>query len=405
MVKVAKRARALARVLWYNHRKGIARLSQERLAALYQTLNRHHSKDPKLLTRIMHEMQHAWNATVPNQGWKCGPCKRMNSKRIEYCAICNRHWSTVQELTRDQQWHSNGNWGPQPPTPSTAASGERPRSQSRGRQRWKAQWDHWDGWQGWEGWDSQPQRPPKPKETPANKTEPVPPTPFTPYGPGAQDPPWAQQSTAFSALMNSQASSSTAAPELVKALKAAYSDSDKVPEAVQELLAKAAEDDSKQVIRVLHQTTNALGRAKKLQQDLLEQRRRHRSNWLHHLEESARMWQKQLEDFRVKQAEYQASLTKAQGDISAARNKILALNLKELPQPLQGLSELEPEIPAVEETTQDTEEERLRLSLQAILNACASSIGPVNVEAARITDLKDAEEVQERDRKRLNAGP
>eukprot|EP00438_Fugacium_kawagutii_P032339 Skav226356 [mRNA] locus=scaffold2980:360023:361087:- [translate_table: standard] len=345
-------------------------------------------------------MQAAWEDHPPNRGWKCGPCKRMNKKVAEYCQLCYRHWSQVQELTRDQMW-TQPDWGGAPPAASSNAQ-ERQRSTSRrARQRNSQGWNAWHQWSDWE------QQQPKPKDKATPKSEPAPPTPFSPYVPSSADPPWSQTATPFQGLVNPQGSSgsSTSNPnasslvnqELVKALREAYSEAEKVPDAVQALLSKVEEDDSKQVIKVLHQTTNALGRAKKQQQDLLEQRRRHRLNWLQHLEESSKMWQQQLEQYRVRQAEYQASLAKAAADISAARNKILALNLKELPQSLQGLSELEPETPALEETTQDNDEEKLRTSLQATLTACAASVGPINIEAARLSDISD---VQERERKR-----
>eukprot|EP00438_Fugacium_kawagutii_P015872 Skav209356 [mRNA] locus=scaffold241:784885:785946:- [translate_table: standard] len=349
-------------------------------------------------------MDDHWNGYQVNLGWKCGPCRKMNSKDSDICGKCKKHWSKVRELTRDQQW-AQEQWmtGPAP----KASKEQRPRSLSRKEKRkakekekkaWE-NWQQWNSWEDWTGWPSEGQQ----------KPDALTPTPFAPYVPSPSESPWPTQPSPFQGMTSTPPSTSSGATssgaqaavnqELVRALKAAYSDSEKVPQEVQDLLAKAEEDDAKNVIKTLHQTTNALGKAKRLQQELLENRRRHRANWLIHLEESSRLWQKQLEEYRVKQAEYQTALNKAAADISAARNKILALNLKELPQPLQGLTELEPELPSQEEASQDAEEDKLRTSLQATLTACANSVGPVNIEAARMDDM---EEVKERERKRPN---
>eukprot|EP00438_Fugacium_kawagutii_P035934 Skav228007 [mRNA] locus=scaffold390:495033:498719:- [translate_table: standard] len=367
------------------------------LKRLYRQLSTHHTRDPLFLTRIKRAMMDDhWHGFQVNLGWKCGPCRKMNAKDTEVCAKCKKHWSKVQELTRDQQWLQDS-WQPRHRN-SNGGQEQRPRSLSRKAKKEKKErekWKQWNDWNQWNTWTSDGSQ--------CNDK----PTPFAPCVPSPSESPWPVSPSPFQTMGTSQPSSSTATPppavqnavnqELVKALRAAYCDSDKVPADVQELLAKADVDDARNVIKTLHQTTSALGKAKKLQQELLENRRKHRSNWLVHLEQSSRLWQQQLEEYRVKQAEFQTALGKAAADISAARNKILALNLKELPQPLQGLAELEPEPAAQEETSQDAEEEKLRTSLQATLSACASSVGPINIESARLNDLEDT---KERDRKR-----
>lgn len=312
----------------------------------------------------------------------------MNTKDSLKCATCLKPWEKVYTLTKDQRvawgWEEYPSNAPKPKKKPA-----RPRSKSA-RQRRKEQ-QEWEAWQQSWDWTGTRQDVPQPKDAPP---------PFVPFEhpvvPDAwrmpnspfvqlQQPPIIPGAAASSSGSNPQASANA---EVVKALKEAYADAVAMPPQVKELLEKFSSENSKSQIKELHQATTALGKAKKAQQELLEQRKVHRTNWLKHLEHSVAMWQKQLETYRIRQSEFQSAINRATSEVTSARTQILSLNAADAALKLQPMEE-----PEDADDTTEAEEIKLRKDLQTILQTCAEAVGPLNMDAAILNDL-EAKEAQ-----------
>eukprot|EP00438_Fugacium_kawagutii_P019803 Skav234940 [mRNA] locus=scaffold2677:203191:217779:+ [translate_table: standard] len=327
---------------------------------------------------------------APNGGWWCPKhaCGAQNGMHANYCNQCGTHWQyvpkqkkpprkdTKKDATPAAEWWDQP-WGDSQPSaaPPPKSPGRSRRPSRRERERAKKEKD-------------------KEKAKADSGDAPVVPSPFTTYAPNTFQLPQAA-ATPFQTPVTPQAVGVN--QELVAALRAAYPDSATVPQSVKDLLEKAKEDTTKVLTKSLHQATAALGRSKKLHNELLEVRKVHRSNWLKHLAAAASQWTQQLEDYRRKQMEYQDSINKAAKDIALARRQILQLNLSEAGVEMPQLQE---EVEPVADSLQDKEEHVLRQELQNALQACADSVGPINLDAALLTDLEQMEDSEEERRKR-----
>eukprot|EP00438_Fugacium_kawagutii_P022588 Skav216783 [mRNA] locus=scaffold579:171669:177675:+ [translate_table: standard] len=323
---------------------------------------------------------------APNGGWWCPKhaCGAANGMNANYCNQCGTHWQWTPKQKKPpkrnqnrQDPHHGAEWWEQPWEPTTPKAAEdkgkspaKPRRPSR-RQREKAK---------------------KEKEAKeASGDGVVKPSPFTSYAPNSFQAPASSSTPFMQSPVNPQAAAVN--QELVSALRAAYPDSATVPDSVKDLLDRAKDDATKVLTKSLHQATAALGRAKKLHAELLEVRRIHRTNWLKHLTASTVQWRQQLEDYRKQQMSYQESINRASKEVSVARRQILQLNLSEagVEMPVLG-DDTEP----AAEITQDKEEDILRQELQHTLQACAESVGPLNIDAAQLKDIEDMESDEER---------
>ncbi len=85
-------------------------------------------------------------------------------------------------------------------------------------------------------------------------------------------------------------------------------------------------NDTKQITKELHAATTALGKARKSHQEATESRRQLRASWLHHLEESAKAWESQLEHFKSNMAMLQEQEDKAVQEVAMAQKTIQQLN-------------------------------------------------------------------------------
>lgn len=99
---------------------------------------------------------------------------------------------------------------------------------------------------------------------------------------------------------------------------------------------------------------------------------------------------------------FQDAINRASKDIAMARRQLLQLNLADAG---VQMPQLEAENEEQEETSPDQEEAQLRLQLQNALQACADSVGPLNLEAARLEDLahQDMDEDEESKKRKLAA--
>ena len=90
-----RRGRAIARRQWFLFKRGWITLNRHQLQKIYVTLDKHHSRDPQHLAKILDKME--------LQPWKC-QCGRLNKKVARTCASC--HWGYAP---MPQDWH----WGQQ----------------------------------------------------------------------------------------------------------------------------------------------------------------------------------------------------------------------------------------------------------------------------------------------------
>ena len=94
-----RRARGRARLAWYLHRRGFARLSTQKLKGVFSTLKSHHSKDQHFLAKIKTEMERKLDP------WRCRYCMRMVKGVASQCGGCHRHWGQCQDTSYIHQPH------------------------------------------------------------------------------------------------------------------------------------------------------------------------------------------------------------------------------------------------------------------------------------------------------------
>lgn len=167
--------------------------------------------------------------------------------------------------------------------------------------------------------------------------------------------------------------------EFVAALRKAYPDADTTPEDVTALIERTEKDLAKTITTNIHANTRALSKAQKALAEATEARKKHRTAWMEYLKEGLQAWEKSLDGYRRQQAVLQETAAKARQDIALAR-KAIEVNAKAAADPTTLKSansaivkEEQDEIGQDEPV--DQEEEKLRSSLQGVLNACASSLG------------------------------
>ena len=187
--------------------------------------------------------------------------------------------------------------------------------------------------------------------------------------------------------------------EFVTALRKAYPDAETTPEDVTALIERTEKDLAKTITTNIHANTRALSKAQKALSEAMEARKKHRTAWMEYLKEGLQAWETSLESYRKQQAVLQESAAKARQDIAMARQAI-EVNAKAAVDPstlklakTQAIKE-EQEEAGLEEPV-DQEEEKLRSTLQGVLNACASSLGlqPDGTKPAETTqEISDSED-------------
>ena len=324
--------------------------------------------------------------------WRCARCDRLNKKIMNTCPKCHAHWSTgvkheVQPRQRsvktqraqwtqwskwdNQQWHSNQDY----------RSGQGNRSGSRKRQ------DHATG-------RTPSPRTRKGKGNKSNKKgkgkdqeDPMTiPKAMQPFG-GKASTQWMPE--AGEAGSGGATGSGAQGPtpnqiyaqnqEFVAALRKAYPDAESTPDDVTALIERTEKDLAKTITTNIHANTRALSKAQKALSEAMEARKKHRTAWMEYLKEGLQAWEKSLEGYRRQQAVLQEAAAKARQDIAAAR-KAIETNAKAAVDPTTLKSAAtsavkEEQEDVSQEDTVDQEEDKLRSTLQGVLNACASSLG------------------------------
>eukprot|EP00435_Cladocopium_sp_Y103_P040601 s1250_g11.t1 len=366
------------------------RLGVFALRQIRKTLAHHHSRDHQFFRAIQDAM-----ATPPEiYPWRCVSCGRINKKISTKCAKCYAHWTTgVRHNTEPksvpnaaQQWETwteeDQSWSWQNPYAGRQKSRGRSQGSNRGGGQNSPRARSKGAHKGNKG---------KGKGKP-NQTDPaIPNVPkaMQPFG-GKEFSKWAPgeqttytQSNTITSTGSSGAASSIQAQnqELVVALRKAYPDPDNTPEDVKLLIEKTEQDMARSITTNIHASTRALSKAQKQLNEAMEARRKHRTAWMLYMQEALKAWETSLDGYRRQQAGMQEAAAKARQDIAAARRAI-ELNAKAAgnSDPQKTLTNLQISIKEeLEETAQedtvDQEEEKLRTSIQAMLTACAGSLG------------------------------
>eukprot|EP00435_Cladocopium_sp_Y103_P027234 s1491_g6.t1 len=186
------------------------------------------------------------------------------------------------------------------------------------------------------------------------------------------------QASSSQALTPMEASNSATLQEMaVQLLRIAYQDPDSRPQDVQALLDKADKEAGRTNIKSIHAATRSLDKAQKTLQDSVAAKKNHRLLWTQHVAEGIKVWEAQLESYRVHQANLAEQAARARAEIAQARRIIQELSDKAvkggntaIPQPIR--EEVEE---AGADIFDDPEEQKLRSALQGVLNACAGSLG------------------------------
>ena len=184
--------------------------------------------------------------------------------------------------------------------------------------------------------------------------------------------------------------------EMATHLRLAYKDSE-APADVQAFLEKADKEYSRNNIKSLQAATKSLDHAQKALRDAVNAKKDHRLQWTKHVGEGIKIWEAQLDSYRVHQATLSEHAARARSEIETSRrilkevseNTVKEGNLS-IPQPIQEETE-----DANTDTVVDLEEQRLRDQLQGVLNACAGSLG-LQVAAAdqQVQEVSDDDKDQ-----------
>ena len=335
--------------------------------------------------------------------WVC-PCGRLSKKTAIQCALCWGHWTkgTKHDVTPKQpQASSSRQWG----------------------NAWN-DWDQWDSWeQDWEDTESvgrlssqSPRRfqsyqnfqddySPrgrvakgkgkwKGKGKGKSKTE----QSANTFGSGKSGTPslpswpvWNNPEVAASPFQTAQASKNSTMQEMAVHLRQAYKDSEP-PADVQAFLDKADKEYSRNNIKSLQAATKSLDHAQKALRDAVNAKKEHRLQWTKHVGDGIKVWEAQLESYRVHQATLSEHAARARAEIETSRkilkevsdNTVKEGNLS-IPQPIQEETE-----DASLDNAVDSEELKLRDQLQGVLNACAGSLGiHVAVPDQQVQEVSD----------------
>eukprot|EP00435_Cladocopium_sp_Y103_P013597 s1526_g3.t1 len=334
--------------------------------------------------------------------------KRGTRSRLGYvCAICHRYWTCGTRHNVQPKKSQNYQW-----------------SEDK-HQQWDSTWDEWESQSvaKRQATPSPGQRQPSAGPSPRSKTT-GPKGKNKTKGKGKADktskanasgkggsfsmPPWPtwdlteagispfQSSTPSMPVAAEAASSSATLQEMAVQLRIAYQDPDSRPQDVQELLDRADKEAGKTNFKSIHAATRSLDKAQETLQNSIAAKKKHRLLWTKHVGEGIKVWEAQLEGYRVHQANLAEQAARARAEIAQARRIIQELSdnavkggNSAIPQPIK--EEVEEFIVDVFD---DPEEQQLRAALQGVLNACAGSLGI----ASEASQAKGIQEISDDDK-------
>lgn len=183
-----------------------------------------------------------------------------------------------------------------------------------------------------------------------------------------------------------------------------YKEKETIPSEVQAFLEKADKEYTKNNIKSLHAATKSLDHAQKALREAVEAKKDHRLQWTKHVGEGIKIWEAQLESYRVHQATLSEHASRARLEIEASRKILKEVSdsaVKEgnlsIPQPIMEEAE------DANADNVDHEEQKLRDQLQGVLKACAGSLGlqagPSDTQVQEVSD-EDKETVPHHKRPR-----
>ena len=294
-----------------------------------------------------------------DDGWLCNYCNLKNRKHAIYCATCGGHWEEVAASATTPRGGRNA--APANRRPSPRHRGAPPQS-SGGAD------DYGNSHQGQhQGGRGKGRRRSRRKKAAVEETK----SPFQSYSTPAN---WTSSSTPFPAATAQTSTAAQSSPineEILLRLQEAYVDKE-MPQEVKATVEKAQATQRKSVIKGLHSATKELDRASQRLSDAINEKKKHRNQWMQHLEESVQLWQTQLESYKKRQAELRDEARQAQKDVLAARQSINEQNAKSKPASLPATATNE----VLDLTGEaDAEEEDLQKKLQSILEQCAGTVG------------------------------
>eukprot|EP00438_Fugacium_kawagutii_P035577 Skav200695 [mRNA] locus=scaffold343:127818:138239:+ [translate_table: standard] len=378
----ARRRRANARRVYWLHKTGLQPASPSALLGSARILRSHHSADTQFVRAIHKEAMAAsssWD-TWAAQPWPCQAKECMkkgviNGKNASYCQNCGAHWESMTWTA----WNRS-----KTPKKDRRKDSEKPPKKGKKEKKNK------DG----------------------NADHPIMPSPFQYAMPAPPAGPWtAQEATAFSNVAGGSGGKGAPSPpspspainvnaEILSALKASYvGREDSMPTHVKELVERTEQESGRLLTKALHSATTALGKAKGALAEAQDAKKAHRNQWMTHLQESVRLWDQQLQEYRRQQAGLHEQMVKASQDLATARKQIHQLNSKG-DKTLEADQPEEPEESI--ETVTDQEEVAARTKLYHTMRAFAGSIG-VDVGALPPVLVDDDSDLESPTRKRAHA--
>ena len=370
------------------HKTGKISLNSASLIRVRNIFIKHHSRDSGFLSRIGSEIHKMASEEI--YPWVC-VCGRLNKKTAMTCVICWQPWTcgTKHDVTPKQKTYGGSN-----------------------------QWEDWSTWETWADADRSARQQSQSPRARQNRQGSYSPRgrkgkgknkgkgkskmeySNSPFGAGkggsAPLPPWPvwnAPEVSASPFQSAQASKTSTMQEMAVHLRHAYKDSEP-PSDVQAFLEKADKESSRNNIKSLQAAAKSLDHAQKALRDAIAAKKEHRLQWTKHVGEGIKIWETQLESFRVHQAALSENATRARAEIESSRRILKEVSentVREgglsIPQPIQEESE-----DASQDNVADPEEQKLRDQLQGVLNACAGSLG-ITVDSAdsKVLDVSDEE--------------
>jgi hypothetical protein len=131
-------------------------------------------------------------------------------------------------------------------------------------------------------------------------------------------PVWNNPEVAVSPFQTAQASKNSTMQEMAVHLRQAYKDSEP-PADVQAFLDKADKEYSRNNIKSLQAGTKSLDHAQKALRDAVNAKKEHRLQWTKHVGDGIKVWEAQLESYRVHQATLSEHAARARAEIETSR--------------------------------------------------------------------------------------
>ena len=329
------------------HRRGVLRLSYQRLRHIFQVLHRHHSKDQTFLNLISETM-------ADNAPWRCLGCKQLRKHSANHCHVCQQPWQVAMDRTYVHQ----------------------PGGQ-KSQEMYASGWNYNQGWEGQQNWGGRDRsqsrthtpkkgRKPKGAKTPRNngpgegkgvpmmpfpaapsfgKGQPLPPPPMpwpgysgipqpmmmqppmqpmttpVPTMPQHPAPPQLAQMMApvappFSAPPPPQTSMSSEQMEFIEMARARQSE---LPADMRHQMQKMAKKEGARATKDLHSAVKQLGIARAEVEEAIQARINLIASWKNFLSEAVKTWQDYTVLFQTQERGLQARIQEAQENFAQAK--------------------------------------------------------------------------------------